>query len=375
MTTDILRYFVFGDVHLHHQHTPTLFTIDNIGLMFDNYSAKSPMTQLDLIILNGDLFHRLMYFNHEDTSIITNWAKCFVSFCISNKIELRILKGTPSHDYDQLERLFEPYFCKSVRYIDSIEVEILPTGHSILYIPDEAPANAELALSIVDDIFKQKGITTVDIATMHGAFDYQLPSNVSESTKAKLHKPDEYLKRVKGFISINHIHTASVYQRIVAPGSFDRTAFGEEEPKGAVVFTYDPTGANSYFEFVENKNAHTYKRIVLKSLDPVECIELIDREVAGLRDNSKVQIRGPKGHPLFTNFEQLQLRYLNLRIDKDVVSPNNNSEESSHDVKATYTPLHIHKGNIVSLLLEQIGGKNTDVAVLQKASRLLEELL
>lgn len=375
MTINVLRYLVFGDVHLHHQHTPSLFIIENLNKMFDGYSAKSPMAQLDLIILNGDLFHRLMYFNHEDTSIISNWAKCLVSFCLSNKIELRILKGTPSHDYDQLERLFSPYFCKTVKYIDSIEVEILPSGHSILYMPDEAPANAALALSIVDEIFKQKGITTVDIATMHGAFEYQLPANVSEGTKAKLHKPEEYLKRVKGFISINHIHTGSVYRRIVAPGSFDRTAFGEEEPKGAVVFTYDPSGANSYFEFIENKDAHTYKRIVLKTNDPVESIEIIDREVKGLRDNSKVQVRGPKGHPLFTNFEQLQLRYLHLRIDKDVISLNNTSEETSQELKAIYTPLHIHKGNIVSLLLEQLGAKNTDVAVLQKASKLLEELL
>ncbi len=365
---------MFGDVHLHHQHTPTLFTINNLGTMFDNYSSKSPMAELDLIILNGDLFHRLMYYNHEDTSIISNWAKCLVSFCKTNKIELRILKGTPSHDYDQLERLFEPYFCNSVRYICNIEVEILPTGHSLLYIPDEAPANAALALSIVDEIFQQKGISKVDIATMHGAFDYQLPKNVPEGTKLKLHDPEEYLKRVKGFISINHIHTASVYKRIVAPGSFDRTAFGEEEPKGGVVFTYDPNGEDSHFEFIENKNAHTYKRIVLKTTDPVACIELIDKEVAGLRDNSKVQIRGPKGHPLFTNFEQIQLRYVYLRMDKDIASNNVINEQALQEVTTTYTPLYIHKDNIASLLLEQLSIKNVDIAVLNKANELLKEL-
>lgn len=373
MTTDTLRYLVFGDVHLHHQHTPTEFIINNIDSLFDNYSSKSRFVVLDLLILNGDLFHRLMYFNHEDTSVIFNWAKRLVVFCKFNKIELRILKGTPSHDYDQLERLFGPYLCESIKYITAIEVEILPTGHSILYVPDETPPNASLALSIVDDIFSKKGISKVDIATMHGAFDYQLPKNIPDGTKIKLHNPEEYLKRVNGFISINHIHTKSVYKRIVAPGSTDRTAFGEEEPKGMVLFTYDPKGVNSSFEFIENVNAHTYKRVTLKTLDPVESIDIIDSELKGLRDNSKVQIRGPKGHPLFTNFEQLQLRYFNFRVDKDVVATAA-AEEQENTHRHGYEPLYIHRENIAELLLSAMAEKCGDPLLLKKACELLEEL-
>ena len=80
------------------------------------------------------------------------------------------------------------------------------------------------------------GLTKVDYAVMHGQFDYQLPKHITGMPR---HDSQKYLDIVKHYIFIGHIHTHSVYDRIIAQGSFDRLTHGQEEPKGYVVSIVD----------------------------------------------------------------------------------------------------------------------------------------
>ena len=89
---------------------------------------------------------------------------------------------------------------------------------------------------------KDLNIEQVDLAMMHGNFKYQLPM-----PSIHMHTEEDYLSIVRYYICINHIHTASVYGRILAPGSFDRMAHGEEEDKGYRIYS---TENNKDTEFV-----------------------------------------------------------------------------------------------------------------------------
>ena len=92
----------------------------------------------------------------------------------------------------------------------------------------------------------------VDIAIMHGQFHYQFPRIKLDSS----HDEQEYLNMVKHYIHIGHIHTHSSYDRIIAQGSFDRIAHGEEENKGCVVAKIDTTNReNDEWMFLVNDKA------------------------------------------------------------------------------------------------------------------------
>ena len=129
----------------------------------------------------------------------------------------------------------------------------------MLYVPDKCRPTAEAVARDVQALFDEQGVEQVDIGMMHGMFKYQLGTIPMNN---QVHEERFYLDKVKNFISIGHVHTYSTYERIVAQGSFDRLTHGQEEPKGAVLFTR-VDGEWSY-RFVENTKAKKYVDLEVK---------------------------------------------------------------------------------------------------------------
>ena len=68
----------------------------------------------------------------------------------------------------------------------------------ILYVPDEWRHKASDTLTCVRDLLKEKSISQVDIAVMHGCFRFQMP--MLEGMKF-VHKESDYLDIVKYYIT------------------------------------------------------------------------------------------------------------------------------------------------------------------------------
>jgi len=351
-----LRYLCLSDIHIGHARNPAKAIVSNLADYFSEFTNKSIFTRLDIIFIVGDLFDQLIDCSGPALYEALEFITRLVSFCGRNKIKLRILEGTPSHDRQQ-SRLFE--FISSVKesvadvkWIKTLMVERMEDLNlSILYVPDEYTASTDITLQLVYDLFKNQGIEQVDIAMMHGAFNYQMRCIPGQHDT---HNETAYLSLVKHFINVGHIHTHSNYERIIAQGSFDRLAHGEEEPKGGVLMTIRDDGSD-YYEFIENKKAKIFKTIEIKSEDLQKCLHQLERILLKIPNESYIRIKAPKLHPILVHISELKKQYQFIHFSKLSLEE---EEEQQSVIKNTnefnYSVVEIRPENIVNLIIKEL---------------------
>jgi DNA repair exonuclease SbcCD nuclease subunit len=357
--------------------------IANLDKYFDNYTVGCQFRTLDLLFIAGDLFDSLLDLSGEDIYEIALWLDRLMSFCSRNKIKLRILEGTPSHDWAQSKISESIYAIKAndenfkldFKYVSTLSIEHLrDLGLYILYVPDEWSHSAEDTQKQVEVLLKEKRLSQVDIAVMHGMFPHQLPGVIQSNQK---HNPDYYLSIVKHYITIGHIHTFSVLDRIIAQGSFDRLSHGEEDPKGAVVVYLSKEG-NDSFTFVENKNAKSFVTVELRRKDLDESIKKLEKVLSKLRDDSNIRIKAAKDHPVFVAFDELKNKYPNFHFVKKALDEEEDYVLVNNLVKieTAYTPITLTSDNIVEMTLQEIKNQNTyEEAQINTLKQMLTDLV
>lgn len=362
MTND-LKYLVLSDIHLGNKRVTTEEIIANLDSYFDNYLDSSQFTDLDMLFIAGDLFDRLLEFSCTEVNSITTWLSRLMWFCSRHHIRLRILEGTPSHDWKQSKIAHTVYMIISkdnvldFKYVDTLYIEVLKDIQlHILYVPDEYSSSTEETFSQVKSLMSNLGIHQVDIAIMHGSFEYQLrnvPGNIQKHSEAN------YLSVVKHFISIGHIHEHSVNDRIVAQGSFDRLGFGEEHPKGGVVLTISKGG--NYFNFIENTHAKIFKTIEVRNVDLDKVLARIDKVASSVPNNSYIRIKAKATHAIYIAFDELKLKYpmlyfVKAKLEDESDNFNTNLSLSTDD---NFIPITITMDNIIELLTSEIKAKHS----------------
>lgn len=359
-TTDV-NYLVISDVHLGSRRNTTKEIIGNLDAFLDDYSPSSKFVSLDIIFIAGDLFDSQLNFSSNDVDYIILWLERLYRFCDTHRIKLRILEGTPSHDRGQSKILDTVHTVMKLgidfRYMKTICIEYMEDlDLRVLYIPDEATGSADATLKQVKLLLAEEGLTRVDVAIMHGMFGYQL-GNIPN--KSQCHSEVEYLEIVESFINIGHVHTFSVYERILAEGSFDRLSHGQEEAKGGILCTIAATGRNT-FQFIENKNAKIFKTIKLNKNDLDKSLAYIDKQVKGIKEGSYIRIMAKKNHPVYQAFQELQLLYPYLNMEKSSEEDHDQESQlinSAVQLSTEYIPISISKENVVGLLTDEIRKK------------------
>lgn len=369
--TKNIKYLAISDIHLGHKRNKTENIIYNLNIFFDYFSSKTPFPDIDIFFIVGDLFDRLLDFSSDDIYEVIPWLNSLMKFCLRNNIKLRILEGTPSHDWRQ-SRIAETIFKLipeglDFKYIDTLYIEDMKDlDLKILYVPDEWTDNADKTYLQVLDLLREKNIDKVDLAMMHGLFNYQLKNMPNNNIK---HDESNYLNIVNHFINIGHIHTFSTYENIIAQGSFDRLSHGEEEPKGAVLCTISDEG-NS-FVFIENKLAKIYKTITLKNKDLEKSLKKLDKELHGLPIDSNIRIKANKDHPIYIAIEDIKSRYVNYNFTKMSIEDEEESNTISIQMDDNYVPITITKENIKDSLLVEL----TKYDLSDKQLNIIEELI
>lgn len=348
-----LKILALGDIHFGNPSNKTSYILESFSLFFKTY--HNLLKDLDYINLNGDLFDRLLMANSNEYNMVFRWLINLVEYCELHNIGLRLLEGTPSHDNEQGKTMYDAIIKLKpnidFKYIQDIEIEYIEKFDiNILYVPDKNDKPASERFKQILKLMKEKNLKQVDLAMMHGNFKYQLPI-----TSIHAHDEDSFLSIVKYYILINHIHTASVYGRILAPGSFDRMVHGEEEDKGALYVILEKEDMK--FQFLKNMNARIQKTFYITEKDPEKALNKLHKDLNKLPITSFVR--------LITKFK--------LNISKKIKELYNFyhvKEETKGDITVnTSNIFHIHNDieelnitpdNIIDLLKVELASLNKD---------------
>jgi len=369
MISDQLRIVVLSDIHLGHPNTPTVEIINNLNLAFEDTSEAST---IDLLIIAGDTFDRLMHLPDVNVMSIRLWINRMLRFCKKYDIVLRILEGTPSHDWKQ-SRLWPhlnelAHIGADVEYVETLSIEYIEKfGINILYVPDEWNPECDDTWIEVQQLLRKSALKQVDFTVMHGAFDYQLPVSAGIS----VHDPIRYRSITQYFVFIGHIHLHSIRDRIIAPGSFDRLAHGEEGPKGYLDLIVRSNG-NHDLKFVENTQAKQYVTLVCTNKEVDKTLKFLEKKLNKLPPNSFVRIEAAKSDPIFVSLDTLKKGFPFLRFSTKVSGSNEITTQTLLDLRNNYQPIALNRENIRKLLIERLTYRGTEAEVLKRAEEVLD---
>ncbi len=349
-----INYLVLSDIHGGRANNSIDTIFSNIVSYFNKYNRQ--FKELDYIFINGDVYDKLLINGSYEANKVMEMLIFILDYCVKYNIGIRFLKGTPSHDWDQLDSLVllvenHPEYSKlDFKYFKNLHIEKLDShGINILYVPDEWRTNPMDTYKEVKELMVKQGIQQVDLCMMHGFFKYQLPSIVGNG-----HDEELYLNICKYYIHIGHVHTFSTYKRIVANGSFDRLAHNEEEDKGGVVVKITCEYKLSY-KFLPNENALLFKKLIVGN----KTIGEVRREVRKFfgKQNGRLKL-------IFTEQADVDITtvrgyFKNLHVDIEVKKIEKENILLEHN-----EIIDITKDNITSLLLEI--DPSIDIKVLSK---------
>lgn len=349
---------VLSDVHLCHDRTDTRRIVSEIKTYFPDDSSTE---KLDTIYIAGDWFDKLITYPNENLNHAEDAMIYLLKLCKKRNIQLRVLEGTPSHDWKQPKRFLHlnKRINADLKYFETLDIEHNNKfGIDVLYIPDEYDPDTNKTFIDVKKKMTSLGLEKVDLAIMHGQFKYQLP----EIAKVPKHDEKNYLDIVKYYITIGHVHTFSTFDRIIAQGSFSRLAHGEENPKGHVRFHLYQNGDMNY-EFIENKEATKYITIDVRNMEVSDAITKIKNITSELPSGSYIRLRANKNDPILIkqNLDLLSMNEYGMIWTKSVIDdPDTKKNNISNNEFNNFIPITLTKENIVQQLLSRMEQKGYD---------------
>lgn len=356
-----MRYIVASDIHLGHKNTPT----EHIIRSFSSTILTQANKDIDILFIAGDLFDHLLYLNTIEAQKIVQFFHHLLTYCYTNDIQLRVLEGTPSHDWYQSGMIAKMNDVRKNK-ADLLYVKVLDIEHNtkhnkhILYIPDEWCSDQQELERQIKQKLQEHSITQVDISILHGAFKYQTQGH---PTKGFLHDEAYFLALTTGFIHIGHYHTYTTFDRIIANGSLERLAHGEEGDKGYVRVD------NHSYSFIPNPHAWNYKTI---NVTPAMDLTKLDKAVFKYPKGSHIRLSVSDSHPLSQAFKDLKIRYTDYhlkKLNKDKASETNLAAYIDIDEGLDLSSQLVSETNIHQALITIISNKH------QLSTREMDKLL
>jgi len=349
MNIQKVKMLDLSDIHLGHNKTTTEEIVDHLYQFFQKYDKV--LYDIDILMISGDIFDRLLPNNSKEYQLAVEWLSNVAKYCKTNNIKLRILEGTPSHDFKQL-KTFNTVLTKlnievDFKYFDKIHIEYMEDlGIHILYIPDEINETAEETWEEVQSLLHSLELTQVDFTIIHGQFHYHLPMFTSPVS----HRESDYLSITKHYVVCGHIHNHSAYDRILTPGSFDRLTHNEEEKKGGLLIYVN--GAVREYLFLENTLAKVYKTLHYQNIT----IEELMKDIRSLKlpPKSRLRIRVKAGSELKKSVDILRNTFKQYHIDIEYTDKKEEKEQKVLFLEKQEA-FSITKDNLIPLMKEEIG--------------------
>lgn len=249
---------------------------------------NNPNISLDYLMILGDYFDAKSSLTSQSAKYALLFMSKIVEICSERQIKVRIIKGTLSHDLNQLETAFGHYMTKpgiDFRIFQSVEDEELFSGYKVLYVPEEYITSKD---EYYKEFFKDKPKDYYNLAVVHGTFENIIPVLKSQeyegmNTHAPIFTEKDF--ECSQLVLAGHIHKRTkVSSNIFYVGSYSRFCHGEELPKGCLLVS-QVINEGFNIEFLENKKAPKYvtkdlgtSMNVLPAEQVIEQIEKIKKE-------------------------------------------------------------------------------------------------
>lgn len=371
-STDSFRWVVISDVHAGCKRISTAKMLQSLR----KYLPETEIAKLDLIVLAGDWYDDLLALNNDVVIEVDIYIAWLCRMCKKHDVSIRVLEGTPSHDWTQPRR-FE-YINNEISnigadlvYIDELSIRYEEKFNmNFLFVPDEVHPDPKVTLAQVHELLQARNLEQVDMAFMHGQFEFQLPDIV----KAPKHDSAEYIKIVRHAIFIGHIHTCSIQDIIYAQGSFDRTSHGQPEKKG--YFKGLLKDDKISVDFVVNEDAHVFETIDCLGLTAEQTIEKVVAFATDCPEGSNIRIHSEASNPLFANMGELIVQIPHVRLTKKEESVRINKHQVRLDQKIGITnAVTITSSNVVSLLSKRFSNYQLDSKMNAAVTRQLNRIM
>lgn len=339
-----------SDIHFNHPNTPTEFIIRNINRYV---FPDTPETRaLDIIFIGGDVTDSLMDFASNNAVAFRKWVSEFLRYCAKHDIMVRIIEGTPLHDWGQsiifVEENENHEIGCDLKYFTDISIEhIARYNIDVLYIPDEARPTTHITWNVVQQLLLENGLEKVDFAIMHGAFGYQLPN--IEEIKDKIHDEEKYCSIVRHYIFIGHVHQHRPNGKIIPNGSTDRLRHGEEDIKGHVRLN------KGEITFIPNLGAMRYITLEVPGMSADEIMDLVEKRLAGNDDIFQIRLLANTGDVAFGITKRLISMYPHGRFDVANIDKASKKREriTMRETKVSNLPT-LTKGNLLEEWCKEI---------------------
>jgi DNA repair exonuclease SbcCD nuclease subunit len=267
MKNGSLHGLVIADIHFGKKDDVALY--DELKKYFIPKVEKEGET-LDYVIVSGDLFDRILKMNEVGSNLCIKFILELLDLALKFDFKIRILKGTKTHDFNQLNNFksLETKHYPRFRVINTVEEEEIFPETFFLYLPEEYMDNPE---EYYKPFFELEEGTKYDMVFFHGTFDFvgYIPNIESERhiKNAPIFKAEQIADIVYGKAIGGHIHTRHVYQnKIEYTSSFTRFCFGEDKPKGFVEVFYNQETLECNSKFIENEDAPAYITVNMEDL-------------------------------------------------------------------------------------------------------------
>lgn len=349
-----MRIIDISDLHLFHRKTP----IEHILNTLDEhvFNAKR-LAGVDAVFISGDLFDRWVKLSMGDQLWV--WIYTTLSLCKDMGVALRVLEGTPSHDWKQSKILVTINETTGINadliYVDELTVMTDPTlGLTIGYIPDEIRPTCTQIMDDLETMMAVRGLDRLDIVIAHGFFEFQLPPGVTNALDtARLSALTNYV------IYCGHDHRSKSKEKVIIPGSWDRCAQGEEGPKGGVI-TDIIDGAVTH-TFLENPDAYPYITLDLSWCTDPEIIAKLEEQL-DLQRKGYLRLYVPKETDLRDHISGL-IKAANIGIEVEYKGATV-IDQANEAFCLSGVTLHITPENIAELILAEIPNPNEIVATM-----------
>lgn len=302
--TNVYDGFVLADLHNAAFDASIWYEELDKGVLTDMENADN----IDFVIIAGDYFHKKISANSDDATKAFQFLTRLMQICHRFDAKLRIIKGTESHDNQQLDML------ESIQKIAPCDFairqvasdEYLFEDFRVLYLPEEYIAPADFDAYYAPYFSTDKAY---DLVVGHGLVDKAVfVASIQESERTMKHAPifevSELMRICKGLIYFGHIHKPMQIGTFRYVGSYSRWAFGEEEEKGYYTGQYNPTDAIYVDQFRTNPYARKYESVkveypsVLSTDNEMTQLkflqELVDNQ---LIDYVRLEVSIPAEHP------------------------------------------------------------------------------
>jgi DNA repair exonuclease SbcCD nuclease subunit len=337
--------------------------------------------KFDALIQLGDWFHKRLDLDSDSSKMA---MAAMVHLCnVTNErgVPFRIIKGTLTHDYRQLDNylpleLVYPNF----QIINQITSEELFKDFNVLWMPEEYPKDYGdyYGPHFYDD---EDNPYVYDAIFGHGEINVACSwSDSSESERpiksSHVHQAAELLDHCSGPIWFGHVHNEFVYKnRLGYPGSFTRWAHGEEWRKGFDILEVSPDLNTKGFHNmrmikVENELAPLYiTRKAYEIFDPADPIDDVVRKIEESASEVKKLRVDLESFPIST--EELAILRgsfsanpnIEIRTSKKLILAKIEEEEA--ESKEEDTPLSYLRDQSISIenrLIKYIGESSPDIA-------------